>query len=594
MGNFFYQLRSWLTRIYDNRYRGTVLGLKLARLWPRNDKGSPPAPTLTAEEAAQAYKEGRLGYVIIQIDGLSYDVMQDAVRKGFMPHLKRLLKRGDHGQQTWYPGLPSDTPGIQMGLMYGDNRDILGFYWRDREANCPISCANPTHVQKLEQAIASERRGILEGGSSYANVVSGGANRAVLTMSDLRPRSPGFVKALLKWSTLFLSNPIQLAILPFLIIWEFAQEVLDRILVEVQRRPHLKTEGWFPIARLFMNLLCREIVTMGVQLDMMSGVPIIYCNYPGYDLVGHHSGPRSINAMLVLRGIDHQIRQIDGLLHAGQRHYMLFVLSDHGMNPSLPFQETYHHSLQDYVRQVFQNSDREEECCTEETTVWDRMIATLARKLRRGQRLLEAEAGANQAAIHAVASSPLAHIYLDHHEKGLLLEEIEERYPHAVQKLLQHPGIGTVIARTKDGIAILVKRGRVLLDADGEILEIVGQNPLDQFDHEDKARNQIVRLVGMVNCGDLVLFGAYDKLSGVCVSFESQLSAHASLGGEQMHSFIVYPLALPQPPEDTWSSCDMYPYFASLVGIEQQASSTSGIAPDLPAEPEHEVLARIA
>jgi len=139
--------------------------------------------------------------------------------------------------------------------------------------------------------------------------------------------------------------------------------------------------------------------------------------------------------MLVLRGIDHQIRQIDALRHAGQRHYMLFVMSDHGMNPSLPFQETYHQSLQDHVRQVFQNSDREEECCAEETTAWDRMIAILGRKLRRGQRLLEQEGETNQTAIHAVASSPLAHVYLDHHQEGLLLEEIEERYPYAAETL---------------------------------------------------------------------------------------------------------------------------------------------------------------
>jgi len=151
-----------------------------------------------------------------------------------------------------------------------------------------------------------------------------------------------------------------------------------------------------------------------------------------------------------------------------------------------------------------------------------------------------------------------------------------------------------VIARSKDGVAVLVKRGRALLDADGELLEVVGQNPFDQFEHEQKARHQIARLVGMANCGDLMLFGAYDKSSGICVSFESQLSAHASLGGEQMHSFIVWPLALPQPPEDTWNSCDMYPYFASLVGIEQQASDGSAATPDIPEEPEREVLAQTA
>jgi len=82
------------------------------------------------------------------------------------------------------------------------------------------------------------------------------------------------------------------------------------------------------------------------------------------------------------------------------------------------------------------------------------------------------------------------------------------------------------------------KHGRAVLHA-GEIEMVSGENPLEVFGTEPYVLRAIESLVRQSNAGDCVLFGAFDGYD--IVSFDDQVGAHGSAGGDQVYPFIISP-----------------------------------------------------
>jgi len=61
----------------------------------------------------------RRGFIIIQIDGLSYDHLKQALDAGYMPYLAQLLTEQRLMVFPWRCGLPSTTPAVQIEIMFG-------------------------------------------------------------------------------------------------------------------------------------------------------------------------------------------------------------------------------------------------------------------------------------------------------------------------------------------------------------------------------------------------------------------------------------------------------------------------------------------
>src|SRR4051812_4308503 len=59
------------------------------------------------------------GLVMIQIDGLSRQQLEIALKTGTMPFLQRLLAREGYELQTHYSGVPSTTSAVQAELFFG-------------------------------------------------------------------------------------------------------------------------------------------------------------------------------------------------------------------------------------------------------------------------------------------------------------------------------------------------------------------------------------------------------------------------------------------------------------------------------------------
>lgn len=133
----------------------------------------------------------RPGLLVIQIDGLSYDALREAAERGRIPHIRKLLDAGAFSLRQWYCGLPSNTPAVQAALMFGDNDNIPGFRWYERSMGNYISFRNPFDAQAVERRLKERHGGLLADGSSYANLLSGGAMTSVLTMSSVTDLSMG-------------------------------------------------------------------------------------------------------------------------------------------------------------------------------------------------------------------------------------------------------------------------------------------------------------------------------------------------------------------------------------------------------------------
>src|SRR5262245_64926187 len=130
-------------------------------------------------------------FVVIQICGCSYQVAREALARGRMPALSKLIRRGVLDLHSVPVGLPTSTPAFQAGLMYGGPVDIPGFEFVDKRTGTYRWFPRPWDAAAVETAHARPGQGIVRGGRTYGAVFGGGADDTVLTFSHVL-RSHGF------------------------------------------------------------------------------------------------------------------------------------------------------------------------------------------------------------------------------------------------------------------------------------------------------------------------------------------------------------------------------------------------------------------
>ncbi|HEY5474125.1 MAG TPA: hypothetical protein VIK32_13170, partial [Candidatus Limnocylindrales bacterium] len=134
------------------------------------------------------------------------------------------------------------------------------------------------------------------------------------------------------------------------------------------------------------------------------------------------------------------------------------------------------------------------------------------------------------------SSGNLAHVYFTGQSGRMTGEAIETLYPGLIETLARHPGIGVLLVRTAAGHAqVLGPRGRIDLTSG----QPDGSDPL--ADYGPRAAENLVRLDGFPNTGDLILLGAVDRISGEVTGFEELVGSHGGLGGWQTEPFILCP-----------------------------------------------------
>src|SRR5436309_10126463 len=157
-----------------------ALGLQRAldRLVRRLLLGAAPAP-------------GRRRFLIVQIDGLSRAVLEEALVQGRAPFLARLVRQRGYRMAPMSVGLPTSTPAFQMAAMYGVRPDIPGFHYHDKRRRTDVYFPRGGDAAHVEATQAAGRRGIVEGGSTYGCVFTGGAANNVFNFAMLKRPSGG-------------------------------------------------------------------------------------------------------------------------------------------------------------------------------------------------------------------------------------------------------------------------------------------------------------------------------------------------------------------------------------------------------------------
>jgi hypothetical protein len=138
-------------------------------------------------------------------------------------------------------------------------------------------------------------------------------------------------------------------------------------------------------------------------------------------------------------------------------------------------------------------------------------------------------------------SSCLALVYFADTADPLGLAEIagDRRRAHLYASLLAHPGIGLVATRAAGGAVHLESRGGRAVIVGDAVRVLAGESPLASYGTEPYVVRAVRDLVAQPNAGDLVLFGAYDGYD--IISFDDQVGAHGSAGGDQTYPFLITP-----------------------------------------------------
>lgn len=529
--------------------------------------------------------EAAPGFILLQIDALSRQALEAALAHGAMPHLARWLRQDKYRLVSWRCGLPSCTTAIQAGLFYGV-REIPGFRWYDKLRGVAVTSHRPDQMRTLEEWLRTRGDGLLQGGGVHTSLLSGEAEHALFTVSRILGRQ---LLGYLEGTGILLS---------FLLRPRRVLRLLRYTLVRFVRRLWASLRRWeipllpFPLSRPLIEALIdaafTEFMTFGVLMDLARAVPRLYANYNGYDEVAHEHGVLHSEALWVLRWIDARLAEIER--HArdqGQRAYDVFILSDHGMAPAIPFSRRYGQTLGEFIAEALHMTvgfeTHEDDAVAARVLRARYLVAAVGDSQPRlppwGRRLLRAtrrpllnyitlqEPAYNwklEGQVIVQASGPLAHVYFRVTSRPMELPEVALLYAELMQQLVGHDGIELVAGRDADQVVILGRKGGVLT-VTPEKVEWHGADPLAAFDARDYVLRELCQLVRLPMSGDLVLLGRVLAPSQV-VTFEEQAATHGGLGGGQDEPFLIYPASLPEPPWDIEAPEALYHWLRAHYG----------------------------
>lgn len=498
------------------------------------------------------------GFIGIQIDGLSAPHLTTALSRGYLPNVQHHLNHG-FVLREYQAGLPSTTPAAQAAIFYGNSTGIPAFRWFEKNSGQLISCNNPDHVQHFREKLFANKNGLLIGGSSYSNIIDGGATRSIFTVSSPHPqtlfgRFGGF-----RFMLLALLHPLRICRMFGATIVEYFTDAYERWHYR-RTFPWQVSEGLFPLIRIICNVILRELQTFGVIADIYAGVPYIYTTYSGYDELGHHFGPASQAALKSLRHTDKRIGEIMRMLnHAPGANYQLIILSDHGQTPGYPFHNRFGSTLGEAISAFLKENQQpsvlsgpleftrvqlgylHDELAAHPSSWRNRLYHMTKNLLQKkiGELVPETIKVDQEGGVVVTYSSSLAHLYITGSRQRLTAGEVEAAQPLLLRFLSRHRGIGFVLARGIDKEIWCYHDDDRICGSDEYPPDIRDLGFLQPYGNPVGLWKQLCKFALDDTCGDLILFGAYDGERIAC--FDDQVGGHGSVGGEQLRPFLILP-----------------------------------------------------
>ena len=472
--------------------------------------------------------------IIVEIDGLSYDVLKEAIDKGLMPKIKSMIDDGTHTLRKWETDLSSQTGASQAGILHGNNTDITAFRWIEKQNNNQMmQCSGVSKVKTLEERISDGNGLLVDNGASRSNLFSGDTDNVIFTFSKILNLRKLYNRA---WFSVF-SNPSNFARIVLLFLAEMILEIISQIKHRVLNiRPRIKRGIAYIIVRAVTNVFLREINTSTLVGDMLVGdIDVAYSTYLGYDEIAHHSGVRDEDSWFALKGMDKQIRRLVTATKYTPRDYQFVIQSDHGQTNGATFKQRYGESFEDFVKSLL---PKDMKMFAKMSSNEDHYAESFIPLTRNNDDLIDEKEmkDMGDSEVIVLASGNLAMIYLTQWNYRLTYEEINEFLPNLIPGIINNEYIGFIVVNSSEhGDLAIGKNGTYYLDTD----RIEGENPLEGFGKN--IAGHIKRNVSFKYTPDILVNSFYDAEKDEVCAFEELVGSHGGAGGSQSEPFILYP-----------------------------------------------------
>ncbi len=491
------------------------------------------------------------GVIIVEIDGLAYDVLCEALDKDLMPTVKQMIEDKSHILKEWETDLSSQTGASQAGILHGNNENITAFRWIEKENdNQMMQCSGPVQVKTLEERISNGDGLLVNDGASRSNLFSGDTDNVIFTMSKILNLQKLYNKA---WFSVF-SNPSNFARIFSLFLAEMALEIISQIKHKVKDiQPRINRGILYIPTRAGTNVFMREINTSTLVGDILVGdIDVAYSTYLGYDEIAHHSGVRDEDSWYALKGMDKQIKRLIDATKYTPRKYQFVIQSDHGQTNGATFKQRYGESFEEFIKSLlpqdmtmFAKMSSNEDHYAETFIPFSQQIDNIKNRSKEDE-----ENELSDSEVIVLASGNLAMIYLTQWSHRLTYEELNDLFPELISGILKNEYIGFIVVRSSEkGDLAIGKDGIYYLDTG----EIEGTNPLEGFG--DNIVRHIKRNSAFKHTPDILVNSFYDSEKDEVCAFEELVGSHGGAGGSQSRPFILYP--------STWDVSD-----EKIIGAE--------------------------
>lgn len=475
------------------------------------------------------------GLVVIHVDGLSEARLRTAVDQGHMPFVSRLIRDEKYEVLPYRCGVPSTTPFAQAGILFGDNSEIPSYRWWDKEAGVLVVFGSGSTFGRVAGRYFTGRKPLTEGGACIAALYRAGATDRFGPKYEERHR-PDQPDAGGRAIAAFLLNPVSLYYWirhGGLALFEIASEYLQA------RFAHRRPAEVYVLADVYHEVLVHHLTRFALLQAMDEGLPTIYSCFYTYDEAAHAFGPTDPNTLRVVRHIDSTIRLACARRRANRagRDYDVVILSDHGQIETTPFAAMHGRSLGRFVSELLPHH-----------------VVTEHRGGVVGPLGPPAEGR-----VELTYSGGLAHLYFADLAGRLDTEALDAKFPGLVSGLAAIEGVGITMLKGPDGGVLVTRDGRFSLRRP---LDPQTAAVLEKYDAPDVLAEQLRRLNGFERSGDVVMFGAYD--GSVQVNFEDQVGGHGSIGGDQLHPFVLARKEWGCDTSAVTNSSQLYPILVAL------------------------------
>ena len=492
------------------------------------------------------------GVIIVEIDGLAYEVLREAVERGDMPTMKEMIEGNDYNLRMWETDLSSQTGASQAGILHGNNEGIVAFRWIEKSnGNQMMQCSGITKVPELEKRISNGDGLLVDNGASRSNLFSGDTDNVIFTFSKIMDFGKLYNKA---WYSVF-SNPSNFARIIALFLADIVREIWSQITHSIKNvRPRIKRGIMYIPTRAATNVFMREINTSTLIGDMMVGdVDVAYSTYLGYDEIAHHSGVRDSDAWIALRQMDEQIKHLIDANKYCPRDYQFVIQSDHGQTNGATFTQRYGQTFEDFVKSLL----------PEDMTVFAKMTSNddhfvadyipFARKEKKIEKEKKEAQELSDSEVIVLASGNLAMIYLTQWSKRLTYEELNGYFPELIPGIVNNEYVGFILVKSQEhGDLAIGKNGTYYLDSG----EIDGENPLEGFG--DNIVRHLKRTSSFEHTPDILVNSFYDEEADEVCAFEELGGSHGGAGGDQSKPFILYPSSWKVSDDDIIGAENIY------------------------------------